>query len=134
MKFKDNIFYKVVDELKEKSNNFEAKKIEYGVESTTYCYNFNEGLAIVAARLLELNLNNTIDLDVDIELDVDVFDYKLKDHYSPNEAFEILKDVEVNDLVSISFTRDLATRYFDDTFYFYQGQNEIECVSTLYDK
>lgn len=28
MKFKDNIFYKVVDDLKEKTNNFKAKKIK----------------------------------------------------------------------------------------------------------
>lgn len=132
MEFKNNIFYKVCNELKEKSNNFKAKKIEYGVESTTYYYNFNEGLAIVATRLLELNLNNTIDLDVDIELDF--ADFESNRVHSPDEAFEILKDVEVDDLVSISFTKDLETRYFNDTFYFHQGQNEIECVSTFYDK
>lgn len=133
MKFKDNIFYKVVDELKEKSNNFKAKAVEHEIESTKYLYDFDIGVTIVAARLLNLILSKNEDY-VEIELDIAVLDYKLKNHYSPNEAFKVLRDTEVDDLVSISFTKDLETRYFNDTFYFYQGQNEIECVSTFYDK
>lgn len=133
MKFKDNIFYKVVDDLKEKTNNFKAKKIEYGIESTTYSYDFDIGVTIVSARLLDLILSKNEDY-VEIELDIAVSDYNLKNHYSPNEAYKVLRNVEVDDLVSISFTKDLATRYFSDTFYFYQEGNEIECVSTFYDK
>lgn len=134
MKFKDNIFYKVVDDLKEKTNNFKAKKIEYGIESTTYSYDFDIGVTIVSARLLDLILSKNEDY-VEIELDIDVFDYNLKNHYSPNEAYKVLRNVEVDDLVSISFTKlGQATRHSNDTFYFYQGQNEVECVSTFYDK
>lgn len=132
MKFKDNIFYKAVAELKEKNNNFKPKRKETDFECTRCFYDFDIGMAIVAARLLELILNNNRDY-VAIELDINVFDDKIRNNYSPNEAFEALKDIEVNDLGKISFTKDLGNTYFSDTFFFNPEKGEVECLETYHD-
>lgn len=137
MKFKDNIFYKAY-EVKEKSNNFECKRVEEdGFKCKEYFYDFDIGVSMILARLLELNLNDNRDyvkIEVDFKGDDDL-DYETRNKaYSPNEAFELLKDMEVKDLKKISFIRDYTTTYYSDSFYLEPDNDEVSCFSSEYDE
>lgn len=133
MKFKDNIFYKAVAELKEKSNNFKPKGVEYDYESKSYFYDFDIGVSLILAKLLDLGLTDNQDC-VSFEFIFDDYEPKNKAYNSPSEALEMLKNREINDLKMIFFVRDYENMYFTDTFHFHTEKGLIECYSTYRNK
>lgn len=124
MKFKDNAFYKAVAELKEKNNNLKPKKIE---DDEKYFYDFDIGVSLVLANLLKLSLNND---RYSVEIELDFADFESNRVHSPDEAFELLKNREIKDLVSISIKIDYEIWDSYEKFYFYPEKNEIELFST----
>lgn len=128
MKFKDNAFYKAINELKEK-NDFKPKKVEFGLETKICSYDYDIGVQLVLAKLFYLNLTYNQDC-VCAEFFSNNFVLRNKVYYSPSEVFKILEDREIKDLRRISFVRDYENMYSNETFYFEPEKNEIELFST----
>ncbi len=126
MKFKDNIFYKAY-EVKRKSDNFKPKKVE---DAEKYIYDFDIGVSVALSRLLVLSLNDKYS----VQIELDFADFERNEVYSPDEALELLKDREVDDLESISIEIDCEIGYFSESFYFYQEKAEVKFSSTYYGK
>ena len=125
MKFKENIFYKAIAELK--NNDFEPKAVEYGAESKSCFYNFNVGVSLILAKLLYLNATDNKDC-VGIEF-FDGYEPSDKMYNSPSEVLETFKNREIEDLKLITFIQDYETMYFTDTFHFHTEKGLIECYS-----
>lgn len=132
MKFKDNTFYKAINELKEK-NDFKPKKVEFGLETKICSYDYDIGVQLVLAKLFYLNLTYNQDC-VCAEFFSNNFVLRNKVYYSPSEVFKILEDREIKDLRRISFVRDYENMYSNETFYFEPEKGLVECFIAYYGK
>ena len=142
MKFKDNIFYKAY-ELKKQNNDFEPKRRENSAADTSKTfYDLDVGVSLVLSRLLEIdttykswgycvgiNFNNkNIIVDYDLKKRLEM------EECFPEEALEILKNVDIKDVSSISIVLDNEYSYRSQTFYFTHKHGEIEEFKTYYNK
>lgn len=142
MKFKDNIFYKAY-EIKKQNNDFEPKRREDSSSDTSRVfYDLDVGVSLVLSRLLEIdttykswgycvgiNFNNkNIIVDYDLKKRLEM------EECFPEEALEILKDLDIKDVSSISIVLDNEYSYRSQTFYFTHKHGEIEEFKTYYNK
>lgn len=142
MKFKDNIFYKAY-ELKKQNNDFEPKRrVDSDADTSRAFYSLDVGVSLVLARLLEIdttykswgycvgiNFNNkNIIVDYDLKKRLEM------EECFPEEALEILKNVDIKDVSSISIVLDNEYSYRSQTFYFTHKHGEIEEFKTYYNK
>lgn len=84
-------------------------------------------MSLVLANLLKLSLNND---RYSVEIELDFADFESNRVHSPDEAFELLKNREIKDLVSISIKIDYEIWDSYEKFYFEPEKNEIELFST----
>lgn len=141
MKFKDNIFYKAY-ELKKQNNDFKPKRRENSAADTSKTfYDIDVGVSLVLSRLLEIdttyknggycvgiNFNKNIVIDYDLRRRLEM------EECFPEEALEILKDLDIKDVSSISIVLDNEYSYRSQTFYFTHKHGEIEEFKTYYNK
>lgn len=142
MKFSDNPFYKSF-ELKKNSNDFEPKRrVDSDADTSRAFYSLDVGVSLVLSRLLEIdttykswgycvgiNFNNkNIIVDYDLKKRLEM------EECFPEEALEILKNVDIKDVSSISIVLDNEYSYRSQTFYFTHKHGEIEEFKTYYNK
>lgn len=142
MKFKDNIFYKAY-ELKKQNNDFEPKRRENSASDTSRVfYSLDVGVSLILARLLEIDTTYKswgYCVGINFNNNVLIVDYDLKKRLEmeecfPEEALEILKNLDLKDVSSISIVLDGEYSYRSETFYINLKHGEIEEFKTYYNK
>lgn len=142
MKFSDNPFYKAF-ELKRKTDDFEPKRrVDSDADTSRAFYSLDVGVSLVLSRLLEIdttykswgycvgiNFNNkNIIVDYDLKKRLEM------EECFPEEALEILKNLDLKDVSSISIVLDGEYSYRSQTFYINCKRGEIEEFKTYYNK
>ena len=142
MKFSDNPFYKSF-ELKKNSDDFEPKRRENSAADTSKVfYDLDVGVTVILARLLEIYTTYKswgycvgIDFkDKDFIANYDLRGRLERSECFPEEALEVLKDVDIKDVSSIDIELDGEYSYSSRTFYINCKRGEIEEFKTYYNK
>lgn len=142
MKFKDNPFYKAY-KIKKNSNDFEPKRyVESSFDRTDCYYDIDVGMSVILAIFLKRDLiSNFSDYQVGIDFKDKNFidDYDLRGRLErgecfPEQALEILKNVDIKDINSVSFEVDEEHFCSIRSFYIEHGDKEIREFRTYYNK
>lgn len=142
MKFKDNIFYKAY-ELKKQNNDFEPKRrVDSDADTSRAFYSLDVGVSLVLARLLEIDTTYKswgYCVGIDFKDKNFIDDYDLRGRLErrecfPEQALEILKNVDIKDVSSIAIELDSEYSYRSETFYINCKRGEIEEFKTYYNK
>lgn len=142
MKFKDNPFYKAF-ELKRKTDDFEPKRrVDSAADTSRVFYDLDVGVSVILARLLEIDTTYKswgYCVGINFKNKNIIVDYDLKKRLEmeecfPEEALEILKNVDIKDVSSISIVLDNEHSYRSQTFYINCKRGEIEEFKTYYNK
>lgn len=142
MKFKDNIFYKAY-ELKKQNNDFEPKRREDSSSDTSRVfYDLDVGMSVILARFLEIDTTYKswgYCVGINFKDKNKISDYDLRGRLErekcfPEEALEILKNLDLKDVSSISIVLDGEYSYRSQTFYINCKRGEIEEFKTYYNK
>ena len=145
MKFKDNVFYKAY-ELKKNSDDFEPKRrVDSSSDTSRVFYDLDVGMSVILARLLEIDttykswgycvgINFNKNIDKNIVIDYDLRRRLEMEECFPEKALEILKNLDLKDVSSISIVLDGEYSYRSQTFYINCKRGEIEEFKTYYNK